>query len=132
MPVGQTRDVGFQFGIRRTFPVSIEMAWDYLFSNDGLKIWLGELNEELNDKAIFKTSEGVLGKVRVFKKYSHIRLNWQKPDWNYVSTVQIRLIPNRDKTIISFHQEKLMNAQQRKQMQEYWNKVIKEISHELK
>ncbi len=30
--VGKTKDVGFQYGIRKTFPVSSEKAWDFLFS----------------------------------------------------------------------------------------------------
>ena len=48
--VGKTKDVGFQFGIRKTFPVSTEKVWDFLFSKNGLKIWLGKLKNELEIK----------------------------------------------------------------------------------
>ena len=30
--VGKTKDVGFQFGIRKTIPASTEKVWDFLFS----------------------------------------------------------------------------------------------------
>jgi len=41
-PVGKTKDVGFEFGTRKMFPVSTEKVWDF-FSESGLKIWLGNL-----------------------------------------------------------------------------------------
>jgi hypothetical protein len=42
--VGQTKDVGFQIGVRRTFPVSVNLAWDFLFSDKGLSFWLGKID----------------------------------------------------------------------------------------
>ncbi len=44
--VGLTKDVGWKFGLRKTFPYSQEYLWDFMFSDKGLKIWLGELSEE--------------------------------------------------------------------------------------
>lgn len=130
--IGETKDVGFQFGIRKTFSVSIEYAWDFMFSEKGLNIWLGKLENELEIKKTYKTEEGIEGFVRVFKPFSHIRLNWKKKDWDNISTVQVRVIGSKGKSIISFHQEKLLNPEQRVEMQEYWNKKINELSNELK
>ena len=76
--IGQTKDVGFQFGIRKTFPISIENAWDFLFTDKGINVWLGELAHELEIKKPYKTNDGIEGLVRVLKPYSHIRLNWKK------------------------------------------------------
>lgn len=53
--VGKTKDVGFQFGIRKTIPVSTEKIWDFLFSENGLNIWLGKLNSVLELRTKFKT-----------------------------------------------------------------------------
>ncbi len=39
--VGKTKDVGFQFGIRKTIPVSTEKVLNFLLWDNGLKIWLG-------------------------------------------------------------------------------------------
>ena len=73
--LGQTKDAGFQFGIRKNFPVSTEKVWDFLFSKRGLKIWLGNLKNELEIKKEYETENGISGLVRVFKASSHIRLN---------------------------------------------------------
>ena len=128
---GKTKDVGFQFGIRKTYSISLESAWDVLFSKKGINIWLGELNAELKIKEKFKTKNGIEGFVRVLKPYSHIRLNWKMGHWTNLSTVQIRVIGTNGKTTVSFHQEKLLNSDQRNEMKEYWNEIIDRISIEL-
>ena len=129
--VGKTKDVGFQFGIRKTFSVSSEKVWDFLFSENGLKIWLGNLKNELEIKKEFETENGITGLVRVFKANSHIRLNWKLTHWENVSTVQIRVIGNQTKATIAIHQEKLLNTEQRNEMKEHWNEIIKKIGTEL-
>ncbi|MFN8594733.1 MAG: hypothetical protein U0559_00910 [Anaerolineae bacterium] len=40
--VGQTKDVGFEIGVRRMLATSPQPAWDALTSDDGLKLWLGK------------------------------------------------------------------------------------------
>ena len=103
--VGKTEDVGFQFGIRKTFSVSTEKAWDFLFSENGVNIWLGKLKNELEIKKGYETGNGTKGLVRVFKPNSHIRLNWKPKNWKNMSTVQIRVIENGEKSTIAIHQE---------------------------
>ncbi len=111
--IGQTKVVGFQFGIRKTVPVSTEKVWDFLFSENGLKIWVGNLKSELELKKEFETENGIKGFLRVFKPNSHIRLNWKPKTWENMSTVQIRVIGNENKTTIAIRQEKLLNSDQR-------------------
>lgn len=130
--IGKTKDVGFQFGIRKTFPVSSKKAWDFLFSKNGLNIWLGKLKNELELKKEYETENGITGLVRVFKPNSHIRLNWKSKTWGNMSTVQIRVIGNENKTTIAIHQEKLLNSAQRNEMKEYWNEIMNKIGAELK
>jgi activator of HSP90 ATPase len=130
--IGQTKDAGFQIGVRKTFNVSIETAWNFLFSPRGISIWLGTLNVdnfELNKTYKFK--EGIEGKVNTLKPYSHIRLNWKLKKWPNVSALQIRMIKAMDKTTISFHQDKLIDSKQRIEMKMHWDKVIEKISGEL-
>ena len=129
--VGKTKDVGFQFGIRKTIPVSNEKVWDFLFSDSGLKIWLGKLNNKLELKKEFETENGITGLVRVFKPNSHIRLSWKPKTWKNVSTVQIRVIGNEAKTTIAIHQEKLLNSEQRNEMKNYWTEIIEKLMPEL-
>ncbi len=131
-PIGKTQDVGFQFGLQKTFPISEEKAWDFMFSEAGLKIWLGDLEKALSLKENYKTKNGIEGFVRVFKPYSHIRMNWKKRDWENMSTVQVRVIGKDDNnTLISFHQEKMLDSNQRAEMKEYWNQKMDQISREI-
>lgn len=130
-PVGLTKDVGWQFGLRKTFLYSQEYLWDFMFSDEGLKIWLGELREELEIKKAYKTKEGIKGLVKVFTPYSHIRMNWKKKDWENVSTVQVRVIGNDEKATISFHQDNLLDNNQREEMKLYWNKKMTEIENAI-
>ena len=129
--IGKTKDVGFQFGIRRTISVSSEKVWDFLFSKKGLKIWLGNFNDELELKKELKTQNGITFFVRVFKPNSHIRLNWKPETWGNISTLQIRIIGNNEKTTIAIHQEKLLNDEQRSEMKSYWTKIIEKLRSEL-
>ena len=130
--IGKTKDVGFQFGIRKTIPVSAEKVWDFLFSENGLKIWLGKLKNELELKKEFETKNGITGLVRIFKPNSHIRLNWKPKTWKNISTVQIRVIENKNKTTIAIHQEKLLNSEQRNEMKEYWTGIMEKLADEMK
>ena len=130
-PIGKTKDTGCQFGIRKTYRLSSDDMWHFLFSEKGLRIWLGRIDGALELKKEFKTEKGVSGLVRVFKPNSHIRINWQKKNWTNISIVQLRVIGNKEKTTISFHQEKLVGSEQREEMKIYWNKVVHEISKEI-
>lgn len=129
--VGKTQDVGFQFGVRKTVSVRTEKVWDFLFSENGLKIWLGKLQNELEIKKKYETENGITGLVRIFKANSHIRLNWKPKHWENMSTVQIRVTENQEKSIIGIHQEKLLNSEQRAEMKEYWTKIIERIESEI-
>lgn len=132
MPVGKTKTVGYQFGIRRTYPIPQKEAWEFMFSDEGLSIWLGTLEENLQIHKPFKTKHGIEGLVRVFKLHSHIRINWKKPSWSNMSTVQLRIMPYKDtKTTIAIHQEKLSSELQRQEMKAYWNEIIAQLDEHL-
>jgi hypothetical protein len=130
--IGQTKDVGFQIGIRRTFPISPEKAWGFLFSENGLKIWLGELiSGEFSINQDYQTKEGVIGSLKVFKLFSHIRLTWKKNGWQNITTLQIRIIASKSGTTISFHQEKLLDENQRAKMKKYWGNILTKLTDKI-
>lgn len=130
--VGQTKDAGFQIGVRKTFAVPVETIWNFLFSEKGLSTWLGNIRlENFELGRPYKTKEGIEGKVNVFKPNSHIRLTWKPKQWTNTSALQIRAIPNKDKTTISFHQDKLLDSKQREEMKKYWEEVIEKIENEI-
>ena len=130
--VGQTKNAGFQIGVRKTFSVSIDVVWDFLFTKQGLDIWLGHLDQDNPDfTKVYLTHEGVQGKITVFKPQSHIRLTWKPENWTNTSILQVRLINTKGKTTVSFHQEKLANNNQREEMKAHWERVIEQIKKEL-
>ncbi len=130
--VGQTKDAGFQIGVRKTFAVPVQTGWNFLFSEAGVSTWLGKINfESLELHKPYKTKEGIQGKVNVFKPGSHIRLTWKPKHWTNTSVLQIRVIPSKEKTTISFHQDKLLDSNQRDEMKKYWDKVIEKIENEI-
>jgi len=128
-PVGQTHDAGFQMGVRKTVPGNTQDIWDFLFSEEGLGIWLGEIDpDELVIRKEFSLSNDVTGKITVFEPYSHLRMSWKKKGWINTTRLQIRVIGSgEERTVISFHQEMLTGPEQREQMKAYWENTLSSI-----
>jgi uncharacterized protein YndB with AHSA1/START domain len=119
--IGKTRDAGFQVGTRRTFPLSLESAWEKLFCAKGMEYWLGKGDfEALEPGGNYTSESGITARVRLVQPLSHLRMSWHKPGWENTSTLQIRLIAKGSKTILSFHQEKLSGPEQRAEMKAFW------------
>ena len=128
-PVGLTKDAGFQIGARRTFPVSLTQAWELVTSDAGVRAWLGDTQGvELAQGAEYRLADHSTGEVRVFKPLSHLRFTWQPGNWPKPSTIQVRVIPNKEKTVIktviAFHQENLPNAEARKARRTHFIKAL--------
>ena len=123
-PVGLTQDSGYEIGARRTFPVSMNDAWDFLMSEKGLEVWLG--NIRLSDLEIGKTIDlfGIQVMMRLIKPYSHLRMTWIKDEWRNASMLQLRVIKAGKKATIIFHQDQLLNRSQREEMKEHWEAVL--------
>jgi hypothetical protein len=130
--IGQTKHVGFQIGIRRTFSISTKEARDIIFSDNGLRIWLGELSSgDFSIGQNYQTKEGITGEIKVFKPYSHIRLTWKKKEWHNISMLQIRIITSKNGATISFHQEKLLDSMQRTEMKKHWEMILSKLTEEI-
>lgn len=128
---GLTKNSGFQIGVRRTFSVPAEKAWKFMFSKEGIQLWLGQLdsyNLGVNTEYRSTTGEGM---VKVFKPHSHIRLTWKKKNWDNISTLQIRIIDSKGRATISFHQDKLESAKQREEMKAYWEGQLNKIEEKI-
>jgi uncharacterized protein YndB with AHSA1/START domain len=131
-PVGLTKDAGYEFGLRRTFPISLQDAWQFITSPEGIRIWLGEADDfRLEKGAAYRTSSGETGIVRVVNPEVNIRLTWQPAGWEKPSTIQVRTIPAGAKTTLSFHHENLPGAAQREQMRVRWEKVMATVEGKL-
>ena len=126
--VGFSKSQGWEIGLRRTFPVSAEQAWTMLMTQPGLGYWLGHGVEQSFKKGdAYTTQEGTTGFVRSYTEGSLIRIRWQPPNWDFASTLQIRVSPAKTGATISIHHEKLQNADQREAMRQHWNDVMEKL-----
>lgn len=130
--IGLTKTVGYQVGVRRTFPISQQQAWSLITGEEGLNAWLGG-----GGTIIFKpghqyrTMVGT-GEIRIVKPLLQLRLTWQKEGWQRPSTIQIRILSKENnKTTISFHQEHLANQQIREEMKRYWESRLASIEESI-
>lgn len=131
--IGQTKSAGFEIGVRRTFDVPVMRAWEIITSEQGIKLWLGDISGMKWEKGeTYKTKDGTEGEIRVINPGSHLRITWWPKDWEKASTIQIRVIPNGEKTTISFHQENLKGSPEREDMQQRWESVLGELAEFLK
>ncbi len=129
--VGQTKSAGFQVGKRKTFELSLQQAWDFIISDEGIRLWLGDIQgTRVEEGNTYRTRDGAEGEFRIVNPYSHIRLTWRPEGWHKASTIQVRVIPtNKSKTVISFHQENLLGEKERGIMYQKWSKVVEEIEN---
>jgi uncharacterized protein YndB with AHSA1/START domain len=132
-PVGKTKTQGWEIGVRRTFPVKANKAWELLMTQPGLGYWLGHgVTLTFKKGDTFETDEGTTGEIRSYSEGSLIRLRWQPPEWDFASTLQIRVTPAKTGATISFHHEKLENREQRVAMREHWSEVLDKIGSLIK
>lgn len=130
--VGLTKDAGWQFGIRRTVPVTATEAWEFLLSKKGASIWLGQGGPvEWTAGETFKTKNGIEGKIRIVKPYSHMRMSWRKSEWDHVTMLQPRVMKGANRSVISFHHDKLSSEKERSEMKKHWTAVMDKIESEL-
>lgn len=87
---GFTKYAGWQFGLRKSIALNVDEVWDFLFSENGTRIWLK------NADTGFST----------FSQLSHIRTKWKLKDWSNNASLQMRVLPHKDKTTIAFHIDK--------------------------
>lgn len=126
---GRTKDAGWQIGVSKTVDHPIEQVWDFLTSAAGTELWLGHGVTALDEKGReYETADGTTGETRSFRREDRIRLTWQPSDWDHDSTVQVAVTPNGyDKTVIRFHQERLVDAREREQQRTHWRAVMASV-----
>jgi uncharacterized protein YndB with AHSA1/START domain len=126
---GQTKMAGFQIGARRTMPVGFEKAWQLLTSEKGLSLWLGKTGElELKKGAQYRLEDGTHGEVKVCEPLSHLRLTWHQSGWQRASTIQVRVIPRDERTVIAFHQEHLPGLLEREERRTFFLGVLDKLA----
>lgn len=114
--VGRTRDGTFEVGARRTLDIGLAEAWELLLSPHGLRLWFArDFDGTLTDGVTYRLPDGTTGVVRVFVPNSHLRVTWQPPAWEQPSTIQLRVMPNGERTTVALHQERMPDGAARSQ-----------------
>jgi uncharacterized protein YndB with AHSA1/START domain len=132
MPVGKTKDAGWQIGVSVTVPIRAADVWDWLVSPEGIAVWLGTgVSFEGEKGEAFETEEGTRGALRSFRPLDRVRLTWQPLDWDHDTTVQIALDDKGDRTRIVFHQERLADAEERVRQRDHWKAVSEQAKQSL-
>ncbi|MCW3463426.1 SRPBCC domain-containing protein [Chitinophaga nivalis] len=129
---GHTATQGWEIGVRRTFPLSPDQAWELLFSQPVLGYWLdNKANLAFQKGDTYTTAAGITITVSSCTIPKVIRIKWHNPAEENTSTLQIRVIPAKEKATISFHHEWLKDATARVTMQAYWRQVLDQIDQLL-
>jgi activator of HSP90 ATPase len=130
--VGLTKNVGFQFSITKTCAVSVDTAWDFLLSELGIAMWLGDIHFddfELNNP--LKTKAGIEAKITIFRAASHIRLAWKPTHWHNNSFIELRVLTNKGRAKLGLLHTHMVSIEQREEVKAYWTKVMHKIGLEL-
>jgi activator of HSP90 ATPase len=130
--IGLTKNVGFQFSITKTCAVSVDTAWDFLLSELGVAMWLGDIDFddfELNNP--LTTEAGIEAKITIFRANSHIRLAWKPRHWDNNSFIEIRVLTNKGRAKLGLLHTHMVSIAQREEVKAYWTKVINKIALEL-
>jgi uncharacterized protein YndB with AHSA1/START domain len=131
--VGQTRDAGFQVGVRRTVDAPAPQVWDLLISRTDL--WLGAGPLRLDKGADYELTapDGpVRGQVRVVRPPDRVRLTWHPAGWTAPATLQLTLLAAASgRTTVGVHVEKLADAPARERARAHWREVLDRLAAAL-
>jgi uncharacterized protein YndB with AHSA1/START domain len=130
---GETADAGFQVGVQRSVATTTTEAWELLTSRP--ELWLGEGAFVAFDQGARYDvppgggNAGASGEIRVVKPGDRLRMTWQPQDWPAPATLQVTLSKSESgKTAITFHMEKLPDADAREAMRERWRGALERIA----
>lgn len=132
--VGQTQDGLFQVGVSKTLNAPAGAVWRYLESEAGRTALFGSASGGFAEVAALEGEDanGVRVKTTTYVPESHVRMQWQRPDWIDASILQIRVTKKASsKSTLSFHQEKLPSEVARHEMRERWRNVCAAIADGL-
>jgi uncharacterized protein YndB with AHSA1/START domain len=125
-PTGQTKDAGWEVGVRKTVDAPLDTVWKFLLGG-GLPIWLGNATLVLEKGARYETDDDIKGTVLSYTEGLRIRLSWQPGEWNHDSTLQLTVKEAATGTTIAFHQERLSGREERKIMLGHWKDVVQQL-----
>ena len=127
-----SKDLGFQVSVCKTFSVSIQTMWEFLLSETGINIWLGEINiDDFELQRQFVTKAGIEGKLTVFVPDCHLRFKWKLSSWEKPSTVELRVRNSKGRASVIFHHTGFFKIEQQEELRIYWKNIISKMIENL-
>ena len=130
VPVGLTRDAGWELGVRRTLPETAEDVWRRLLA-EWLPQWLGIDSVPQMVGAPVRHQGAVRGRVIGCHVGRRVRLRWTPAILDHETVFQVTLQePAEDGTTgtsIGIHQERLLGDAERQTLLVYWTAVLDEL-----
>jgi uncharacterized protein YndB with AHSA1/START domain len=127
---GQTRDAGWEVGVRKTVDAPLDVVWVFLLGK-GLNIWLGNARLSLEKGAKYQTDDDISGHIISVSEKSRIRMTWQPGEWDHDSTLHVTVKTTPIGTSIGFQQERLADRDERKIMLTHWKEVLDRLQDGL-
>ncbi|MEW9509011.1 SRPBCC family protein [Streptomyces bacillaris] len=128
MPVGLTRDAGWEIGVSRTLHQPPQAVWEFIIGPEGVALWLGAEGPLPTEKgAPYRTADGTEGEIRSYRPGDRVRLTYGP------STVQVAVTPgsSEGRAVLRFHQERLASAEEREERRTHWKAVMDRVAAEL-
>jgi uncharacterized protein YndB with AHSA1/START domain len=126
-PAGKTKSQGWEIGVSRTLPVPASRAWALVMAALGLPRAIVQARREVEPGKVLNTKDKTQVEIRSYEPGSLLRMRWQPADWDFASTLQIRVRPAVTGTTISVHHEKLENGEQRAAMHARWTALLEDV-----
>ncbi|MER6770602.1 SRPBCC domain-containing protein [Streptomyces bacillaris] len=128
MPVGLTRDAGWEIGVSRTLHQPPQAVWEFITGPEGVALWLGAEGPLPTEKgAPYRTADGTEGEIRSYRPGDRVRLTYGP------STVQVAVTSgsSEGRAVLRFHQERLASAEEREERRTHWKAVMDRVAAEL-
>lgn len=127
VPVGRTKDAGWEIGVSKTLGFGVDEVWSVLVGDPA--VWLGDGALVPTAKGEqWQADDGTVGELRSRRENDRIRLTWRPPTWSEDSIVQVALkATTTQKTVVRFHQERMIDGSQREQQRKHWQAVMERL-----
>lgn len=114
----------------KTFEGDHKKLWDFIFSKNGLPLWLQPLDDvELTPKQPYENHLGVFGEVRTIQEYKSLRMTWKDPEWRKHSVLQLWCIARpKGKAIAVFAHDSLPTSRVQEEMRKHWKESLEKIA----
>ncbi len=126
---GQDAKGKYMVTATKSLPRGAAAVWNFLLSRAGLDVWLQPLSPvQIRPKTSFETKDGFYGEVRTVARGRRARLQWNDPEREERTTVEVMLVGKPGgKSILVFNHTGIGDTKTREQFRSRWRKAADEL-----